>query len=40
MLNEKTRSLVISIPRTYFLGYSFQVQVTGNVNPFSTIVDF
>ena len=40
MLNEKTRSLVKSMPRTHFLGYSFQVQMTGKVNPFLTIVPF
>ena len=40
MLNEKTRSLVISMPRTHFLGYSFQVQMTGNFNPFLKIVPF
>ena len=40
MLNEKTRSLVKSMPRSHFFGYSFQVQVTGNVNPFLTIVPF
>ena len=37
---KKTRSQLISVLRTQFLGYAFQVQAVGSVNPFSANAPF